>query len=159
MPCTFTYVQRLKPSSSQTTGLGLSFLACSLMRADPSRRDGQSQQQGHKGDGRAPYQSSLFWRGRGQTMRNCLFVRGPDGNSSSDCIPSCVFLLHIDCNSVDNSGVAVLYMPCWMSQTQFGSAPENLKELYQTVMVYFKAANTMKVFLLALQLVGLYLKY
>lgn len=28
-----------------------------------------------------------------------------------------------------------------MSQTQFGSAPENLKEFYQTVTAYFKAAN------------------
>lgn len=102
-------------------------------------------------------QSSLFWRGRGQTVTNHLFCQGPNrGFQLWLHSIMCIFIAHyciVDYNSVNNSGFAVLCTPSWMSQTQLGSAPENLKELYQTITAYFKAANTVKVFLLTLQLV------
>lgn len=94
---------------------------------------------------------SSFWRGRQWRVREPtrgfqLWLHSITRIYIARC---CI----ADYNSVNTSGFAILCTPSWMSQTQLGSAPENLKELYQTIPAYFKAANTTEVFLLALQLV------
>lgn len=159
MPCTFTHVQRLKPSSSQATGLGLSCLCAVSCERVLSTGMGSLSSTDTKETGRAPSPKLLALKGQGTDHEELPFCQGSSWGFHLWLHPTHVFLLHVDYNSVNNLWVAVLCMPCWTSPTLLGSAPENLKELYQTVTAYFKAAAATKVFLLALQLVRLYLKY